>query len=81
MQGYAERLLAELYKRLGKDFGGGSLMKNLEFFRGFYLVYPDLLTNQISYAVLRKSVSHTHPSPGQFRTPRAYGLYVPLFGN
>ena len=53
--GYGERLIPELSARLTADFGAGFSAKNLEVFRAFYVSYPDLVEDQISYALRRKS--------------------------
>ncbi len=49
--GYGEGLLAELSVRLTNDFGKGFSVRNLEYYRNFYLEYPRLLEGQISNAV------------------------------
>jgi len=48
---YGANLLAELSTRLGKEYGNGYSVDNLEAFRRFYQGYPAL----ISEAVPRKS--------------------------
>ena len=53
--GYGERLIPELSARLTADFGAGFSAKNLEVFRAFYVSYPDLVEDQISCALRRKS--------------------------
>src|SRR5208283_1891085 len=40
---YGERLLGELSERLQAKFGSGYSVDNLEWFREFYLAYPQLL--------------------------------------
>jgi hypothetical protein len=53
--GYGERLLSDLSRRLQADFGGGYSVDNLEWFRQFYLVYPQLLVAGKSDALRRIS--------------------------
>lgn len=53
--GYGERLLSDLSRRLQADFGGGYSVDNLEWFRQFYLVYPQLLGAGKSDALRRIS--------------------------
>jgi hypothetical protein len=53
--GYGERLLGDLSQRLQADFGGGYSVDNLEWFRQFYLVYPQLLLAGKADAVRRIS--------------------------
>lgn len=55
---YGDALLRNLSQRLGKRFGRGFSVDNLEAFRQFYLEYPEL----ISETLLRKSAS-TEVSP------------------
>jgi len=45
---YGERLLPELSKRLQEEFGRGYSLKNLEYFRTFYLTYHSLIASPIS---------------------------------
>lgn len=49
--GYGEKLLAELSVRLMKDVGKGWSVRNLEYYRNFYLTYPLLLADQKSNAL------------------------------
>lgn len=50
--GYGERLLRDLSTRLSKAYGAGFSVNNLEHFRRFYLLYPELLdATQKSHAV------------------------------
>jgi len=53
--GYGEKLLAELSTRLTEDVGKGWSVRNLEYCRNFYLVYPLLLADQKSNAVRAES--------------------------
>ena len=53
--GYGERLLGDLSRQLQADFGGGYSVDNLEWFRQFYLVYPQLLLAGKADAVRRIS--------------------------
>jgi len=48
--GYGEKLLAELSARLTEDVGKGWSVRNLEYCRNFYLIYPLLLADQKSNA-------------------------------
>jgi hypothetical protein len=50
--GYGAQVLADLSERLGRDYGKGHSVDNLESFRQFYLEYPRL----ISETALRNSV-------------------------
>jgi len=52
--GYGEKLLAELSTRLTEDVGKGWSVRNLEYCRNFYLIYPLLLADQKSNAVRSK---------------------------
>jgi predicted nuclease of restriction endonuclease-like (RecB) superfamily len=52
---YGERLLGELSERLQTEFGGGYSVDNLEWFRQFYLAYPQLLVMGKSDAARRIS--------------------------
>ena len=56
---YGGRLLSDLSRRLQADFGGGYSVDNLEWFRQFYLVYPQLLRTEKSDALRR--ISETAP--------------------
>jgi predicted nuclease of restriction endonuclease-like (RecB) superfamily len=73
---YGRKLLAELSVQMQKDFGRGYSVDNLEWFRAFYLNYPNLLSTpesdyypqlppqtKISDALRRKS-----PAPMNLRT-------------
>lgn len=55
--GYGARALADLSKHLGREFGRGYSVDNLEAFRQFYLDYPHL----ISETALRKSLRAAVP--------------------
>ena len=54
---YGQRLLGGLSRRLQADFGRGYSVDNLEWFRQFYLDYPELLGAAKSDAVRRISVA------------------------
>ncbi|MFH0939962.1 MAG: PDDEXK nuclease domain-containing protein [Planctomycetota bacterium] len=70
--GYGERLIAELSDRLLKNYGKGYSVNNLEHFRALYLIYPELLRNQISHAPSGKSVKAIDVLPSViFHAPRA----------
>jgi len=50
--GYAERLVALLSERLGRDYGAGYSVQNLWYMRQFYLAYPELTgASEILHAV------------------------------
>lgn len=53
--GYGKTLLAGIARRLRSDFGSGYSVDNLEWFRAFYLGYPELLSEENSDAVRRIS--------------------------
>ncbi len=48
---YGERLLRELSQRLTEDFGRGWSIRNLEYCRNFYLIYPSLIGDEKSQAL------------------------------
>jgi predicted nuclease of restriction endonuclease-like (RecB) superfamily len=52
---YGGRLLSELSERLQAEFGGGYSVDNLEWFRQFYLTYPQLVVAGKSDALRRIS--------------------------
>jgi len=52
--GYGEALIAELSAQLRENFGRGYSVDNLESFRKFFLLFPDLLHQAISEAPPRK---------------------------
>lgn len=52
--GYGDALLANLAAQLVVDFGPGYSGTNLRWFRQFYFVYGDLLSEQICHAVRDK---------------------------
>lgn len=52
--GYGDALLASLATQLVADFGPGYSGTNLRWFRQFYFVYGDLLSEQICHAVRDK---------------------------
>lgn len=54
---YGERLLLDLSARLQAGFGRGYSVDNLEWFRQFYLVYPQLILPGKSDAVRRISAT------------------------
>lgn len=45
---YGAKLLAELSEQLGRDYGRGYSVDNLEAFRQFYLAYPQLISETAS---------------------------------
>jgi predicted nuclease of restriction endonuclease-like (RecB) superfamily len=49
--GYGERLIRDLAKRLGRQFGGGYGLSQLKDFRAFYLAYADLLAERKGHAL------------------------------
>jgi len=61
--GYGENLLAGLSARLTANYGKGFTVRNLEFCRSFYLVYPELLeksnaARSISSPVVTPAISN-----------------------
>ena len=48
---YGTQLIAELSLQLQKEFGIGYSTNNLEYFRLFYITYPDLLNAGIPHVV------------------------------
>jgi len=46
--GYGAKLLVELAEQLGRDYGRGYSVDNLEAFRQFYLEYPRLISETVS---------------------------------
>lgn len=49
--GYGARLIADLSRRMQKEFGRGFSGNNLEHFRDFYVTYPRLLDDRIPHAL------------------------------
>lgn len=56
---YGDALLANLAAKLVVDFGPGYSGTNLRWFRQFYFVYGDLLSEQICHAVRDKFITDT----------------------
>jgi len=57
---YGEKLLAELSRRLAKDFGAGYSVPNLRNMRQFYGLYPSLIDfSQIRYALRNESADES----------------------
>jgi predicted nuclease of restriction endonuclease-like (RecB) superfamily len=48
--GYGDRLIRDLAKRLGREFGGGYGLSQLKDFRAFFLTYDQLLEDPKSHA-------------------------------
>ena len=57
--GYGVKLLADLSERLGRDYGRGYSVDNLEAFRQFYLVYPRLISETASRDLVLPAISET----------------------
>lgn len=57
--GYGEALLADLSERLGRDYGRGYSVDNLEAFRQFYLEYPRLISEAVSRNFVLPAISET----------------------
>jgi predicted nuclease of restriction endonuclease-like (RecB) superfamily len=55
--GYGESLLLEVSNKLSGDFGRGWSVRQLEYCRAFYLIYPDLLSNGENSNALRSNSS------------------------
>ena len=53
---YGQKLIAELSKKLQKDFGSGYSATNLKLFRQFFLEYPDLLRERIGHTLRDQSL-------------------------
>ena len=76
---YGEKLLAELSVHLTKDVGKGWSVRNLEYCRNFYLVYPLLLADKKSNAPSSISSScPQHPILAKFRTQCVANLGSPV---
>ena len=58
--GYGAKALADLSKHLGREFGRGYSVDNLEAFRQFYLDYPRLISETVSRKSLRAAVPVTN---------------------
>lgn len=56
---YGRKLLADLSDRLGRDFGRGYSVDNLEAFRQFYLEYPRLISGTASRNFSLPAISET----------------------
>ena len=57
--GYGAQVLADLSERLGRDFGKGYSVDNLEAFRQFYLDYPRLISETKSRNSMLPAISET----------------------
>lgn len=57
--GYGAKLLADLSERLGRDYGRGYSVDNLEAFRQFYLEYPSLISETVSRNWVAPTISET----------------------
>jgi predicted nuclease of restriction endonuclease-like (RecB) superfamily len=55
--GYGAKLLADLSERLGRDYGRGYSVDNLEAFRQFYLAYPRLISETLSRNLVLPAIS------------------------
>ena len=58
---YGEQLIEELSIRMKASFGKGFSVNNLEHFRSFYLIYPELLGQSISHAARGELASLSIP--------------------
>lgn len=56
---YGVKLLADLSERLGRDYGRGYSVDNLEAFRQFYLEYPSLISETASWNWVAPTISET----------------------
>lgn len=56
---YGAKLLTELSERLGRDYGRGYSVDNLEAFRQFYLEYPGLISETVSRNLVFPAISET----------------------
>jgi len=59
---YGQKLIAELSKKLQKDFGSGYSATNLKLFRQFFLEYPDLLRGRIGHTLRDQSLPECETS-------------------
>ena len=59
---YGQALLADISRRLARDFGSGGSVRNLEYCRTFYSAYPRLLSSGKSNAVRSISSTVTFPN-------------------
>ncbi len=57
--GYGAKLLTELSERLGRDYGRGYSVDNLEAFRQFYLEYPGLISETVPRNLVFPAISET----------------------
>jgi len=57
--GYGARLLLDLSERLGRDYGRGYSVDNLEAFRQFYLAYPRLISETVPRNSAFPAISET----------------------
>lgn len=56
---YGAKLLADLSERLGRDYGRGYSVDNLESFRQFYLEYPQLISETVPRNLAVPVISET----------------------
>ncbi len=66
--GYGERLLVELSEQLQSEYGRGYSVKNLEFFRSCYRVYPFLVDLPIPYTPCTELGGRQIPDPTEALT-------------
>jgi len=57
--GYGAKLLADLSEQLGRDYGRGYSVDNLEVFRHFYLEYPRLISETVPRNLAFPAISET----------------------
>jgi predicted nuclease of restriction endonuclease-like (RecB) superfamily len=57
--GYGVKLLSELSEQLGRDYGRGYSVDNLEAFRQFYLQYPSLISETVNRNLVIPTISET----------------------
>lgn len=57
--GYGAKVLADLSERLGRDYGRGYSVDNLEAFRQFYLDYPRLISETASRNSMSPAIPET----------------------
>ena len=77
--GYGEALLVDLSERLGRDYGRGYSVDNLEAFRQFYLEYPRLISETVSRNFVLPAISETasRNSAGTDAAPWQPGILNP----
>lgn len=57
--GYGFKLLSDLSEQLGRDYGRGYSVDNLEAFRQFYLQYPSLISETVNRNLVIPTISET----------------------